>query len=155
MTHQEPGADARWARDLFVHESADVQSRDIGSDTKIWQYSIVLEGARIGRNCNVGAHCFIENDVALGDNVTVKCGVYIWDGIEVEDDVFIGPSVAFTNDKYPRSKAHPFKLIRTTIQKGAYLPFPIEDTPREMMTPARKYTERIDPGAVSRGVQWR
>ncbi len=121
MAHQKPGADARGPRDVFVHESADVQSRDIGSDTKIWQYTIVLGDARIGRNCNVGAHCFIENDVKIGDDVTVKCGVYIWDGVEVEDGVFIGPNVTFTNDKHPKSKAHPFKLIRTTIKKGASL----------------------------------
>ncbi len=106
-------------RGVFVHEKAEVHGRRIGARTKIWQCSIVLAGARIGKNCNISAHCFIENDVAIGDNVTVKCGVYLWDGVEVEDDVFIGPNVTFTNDKYPRSKAHSFDLMRTVVRKGA------------------------------------
>ena len=90
----------------------------IGADTLIWQYVIVLPGAIIGNNCNINAHCFIENDVRIGNNVTVKCGVYIWDGITVEDNVHIGPNVTFTNDIYPRSK-HNFEIGRTIVKKGA------------------------------------
>lgn len=103
----------------FIHEKADVQTQTIGEETRIWQYSIILAGAKIGTNCNINAHCFIENDVVIGNNVTVKCGVYLWDGITIEDDVFIGPNATFTNDKYPRSKVYPDKFIRTTIREKA------------------------------------
>jgi UDP-2-acetamido-3-amino-2,3-dideoxy-glucuronate N-acetyltransferase len=102
----------------FVHELADVKSGNIGKDTKIWQFSIVLSGAIIGENCNINCHCFIENDVVMGNNVTVKSGVYLWDGIHIDDDVFIGPNVSFTNNKYPRSK-HFINSMKTHIGKGA------------------------------------
>ena len=74
----------------MIHELSDVQSRNIGDGTNIWQYCVVLPNAVIGDNCNICCHCFIENDVKIGNNVTVKCGVQLWDGIEIEDDVFIG-----------------------------------------------------------------
>ena len=95
-----------------------VQSRNIGPDTLIWQFTIVLPGAVIGRNCNINSHCFIENKVQIGDNVTVKCGVYLWDEATIEDNVHLGPNVTFTNDLYPRSK-HKFSLLETTVRKGA------------------------------------
>lgn len=97
---------------------SNVQSRNIGPDTLIWQFTIVLPGAIIGRNCNINSHCFIENKVKIGDNVTVKCGVYLWDGVTIEDGVHLGPNVTFTNDLYPRSK-HKFKLMETTVRRGA------------------------------------
>jgi UDP-2-acetamido-3-amino-2,3-dideoxy-glucuronate N-acetyltransferase len=103
---------------MKIHPLSDVQSKMIGTDTVIWQYSIVLPGAVIGNNCNINSHCFIENDVTIGNNVTVKCGVYIWDGITIGNDVHIGPNVTFTNDIYPRSK-HNFQLARTVINHGA------------------------------------
>ena len=78
-----------------------------------------LPSAIIGENCNICSHCFIENDVKIGNNVTIKCGVQIWDGIEIEDDVFIGPNVTFCNDKYPRSKQYPKEFSKTIIKKGA------------------------------------
>src|SRR6185436_8881129 len=78
-----------------------------------------LPGARIGRNCNICSHVFIENGVVIGDNVTVKCGVQLWDGITLEDDVFIGPNVTFTNDRRPRSKRYPEAFERTTVCAGA------------------------------------
>lgn len=104
---------------MFIHKTAEVHSKNIGKDSKIWQYVIILEGAQIGENCNISAHSFIENDVLIGSNVTVKCGVYIWDGITIEDDVFIGPNVTFTNDKYPRSKVYPDQFTKTIVKKGA------------------------------------
>jgi len=104
---------------VFIHKSAEVQSKKIGKDTKVWQCTVILEGAQIGRNCNISAHNFIENDVTIGNNVTIKCGVYIWDGITVEDDVFIGPNATFTNDKYPKSKVCPDQFAKTLIKKGA------------------------------------
>ena len=103
----------------MIHPTADVMSSTIGSDTQIWQYSVVLEGAKIGSNCNINCHVFIENDVVIGDNVTVKPGVQIWDGLRIEDDVFIGPNVTFTNDLAPRSKLPPDKFVKTFINKGA------------------------------------
>jgi acetyltransferase-like isoleucine patch superfamily enzyme len=103
----------------YIDSTSQVNTAKIGDDTKIWQFCVVLEGAKIGKNCNINSHCFIENDVVVGDNVTVKCGVQLWDGVNVEDNVFIGPNVTFTNDKYPRSKQYPEEFQKTIIRKGA------------------------------------
>lgn len=103
----------------MIHELSDVQSKNIGEGTNIWQYCVVLEGAVIGSNCNICSHCFIENDVKVGNNVTVKCGVQLWDGVEIEDDVFIGPNVTFCNDRYPKSRNKNFKLEKVVVKKGA------------------------------------
>jgi len=102
-----------------IHPSADVQSAAIGDGTQIWQYTVVLPGARIGRDCNLNAHCLVENDVVVGDRVTLKCGVYLWDGMRVEDDVFIGPNATFVNDRFPRSRQKPAKFLNVVIRKGA------------------------------------
>ena len=101
------------------HPLADVQSAQIGSRTRVWQFSVVLPGARIGADCNINAHCFVENDVEIGDRVTVKCGVYLWDGLRVGDDVFIGPNVTFTNDRFPRSRQRPAQFLKTWVEAGA------------------------------------
>ena len=103
----------------MIHELSDVKTTAIGSATKVWQYSVILERARIGNNCNINCHVFIENDVVIGNDVTVKSGVYIWDGVTIEDNVFIGPNVTFTNDKRPRSKQYPESFLRTTIKRNA------------------------------------
>ena len=103
----------------FCHQLADVQSKNIGDDTRIWQFVVVLEKATIGNGCNINANVFIENDVIIGNNVTVKSGVQVWDGVTLEDNVFIGPNVTFTNDLIPRSKAYPEEFARTIIKKGA------------------------------------
>lgn len=103
----------------MIHKLSDVQTTNIGKLTKIWQFCVVLPGAKIGTNCNICSHCLIENDVLIGNNVTIKSGVQIWDGIIIEDNVFIGPNVTFTNDKQPRSKAYPDAFLKTTIFKGA------------------------------------
>ena len=103
----------------MIHKLADVQSKQIGKDTNIWQFCVILPNAIIGNNCNICANVFIENDVFVGNNVTVKCGVQLWDGVTVEDDVFIGPNVTFTNDLFPRSKQYPQKFEKTIIKKGA------------------------------------
>lgn len=103
----------------FIDTSADVQATQIGSNSSIWQYVVVLPGARIGAECNICSHCFIENDVCIGDRVTIKSGVQLWDGITIEDDVFIGPNATFANDKFPRSKQHLSQPVRTIIRKGA------------------------------------
>lgn len=104
---------------MKIHPLADVQSTRIGKDTIVWQFSIILKGAVIGENCNINCHTFIENDVIIGNRVTIKAGVYVWDGLRIEDDVFIGPNVTFVNDKHPRSKKYPDKFLGTKICKGA------------------------------------
>ena len=106
---------------MTIHPLSDVQSNNIGAGTRVWQFVVILAGAKIGENCNICAHTLIENDVFIGNNVTVKSGVYIWDGIRVEDNVFIGPSVTFTNDKLPRSKVYPDSFATTIIKSGASL----------------------------------
>ena len=103
----------------MIHPSADVQSKNIGEGTFVWQFAIVLPGAVIGKNCNINCHTFIENDVKIGDRVTIKSGVFVWDGIEIEDDVFVGPYATFVNDKFPRSKVYPEAFQRIKICKGA------------------------------------
>ncbi|AHG74146.1 WxcM-like protein [Mannheimia sp. USDA-ARS-USMARC-1261] len=103
----------------FIHSLSDVQSKKIGQNTRIWQYSVILKDAIIGSNCNICAHTLIENDVVIGNNVTVKSGVFVWDGIRIGNNVFIGPNVTFTNDKRPRSKIYPEKFLETVIEDGA------------------------------------
>ena len=105
----------------MIHPLSDVQSKNIGQNTSVWQYAVILSGAVIGDNCNINCHTFIENDVTIGNNVTVKSGVFLWDGVVVEDNVFIGPNVTFVNDKFPRSKQYPDSFQKTVIRKGASL----------------------------------
>ena len=103
----------------FIHPLADVHSTAIGAGTRIWQFCVVLPGAHIGQDCNINAQCLIENDVLLGDRVTVKSGVQLWDGLHVEDDVFIGPNVTFCNDRTPRSRRPPAAFEKTVLRRGA------------------------------------
>lgn len=103
---------------FFQHPQALVESEKIGNGTRIWAFAHVLPGAKIGADCNICDHTFIENDVVIGDRVTVKCGVQLWDGITLEEDVFVGPNATFTNDAFPRSK-QPFELILTVVKRGA------------------------------------
>lgn len=105
----------------MIHQLSDVQSGKIGKGTSIWQFCVVLPGARIGTDCNICSHVFIENDVLIGNRVTIKCGVQLWDGLTIEDDVFVGPNVTFTNDRYPPSDNFPLKIERTRISKAASL----------------------------------
>lgn len=103
----------------FAHPISDVQAKKIGENTRIWQFVVVLPDAVIGNDANICANCLIENDVVIGDRVTIKSGVQIWDGLRIEDDVFIGPNVTFTNDKFPRSKIRPECFLSTRIKNGA------------------------------------
>jgi acetyltransferase-like isoleucine patch superfamily enzyme len=98
---------------------ADVKASHIGPNTRIWQFVVILPDARIGADCNICSHVLIENDVIIGDRVTVKSGVQLWDGLRIEDDVFIGPNVTFTNDPFPRSKQYPSAFSVTTVKAGA------------------------------------
>ena len=104
---------------MFIHPSSDVQSKQIGEGTRVWQYVVILPGAVIGRDGNICSHCFIENQVVVGDRVTVKCGVQLWDGVTLEDDVFVGPNATFTNDLQPRSRNASATLLPTLVKKGA------------------------------------
>lgn len=105
-------------KNIFIHPTSIVESNEIGENTKIWQFSVILNGSKIGENCNINFSCFIESGVVLGDNVTVKSGIYLWEGIECEDNVFLGPNVVFTNDIFPRSKNYK-PVVKTLIKKGA------------------------------------
>jgi UDP-2-acetamido-3-amino-2,3-dideoxy-glucuronate N-acetyltransferase len=104
---------------MQIHPTADVQSDQIGEGTRIWQACVILPNAIIGRDCNINAHCLVEGGAIVGDRVTLKCGVYVWDGVELGDDVFVGPNATFTNDRSPRSKARPAAFSKTRVQAGA------------------------------------
>ncbi|GEM_PF-171497 len=106
-------------KNYFKHEKSIVETRNIGSNTKIWAYTHVFPGAEIGENCNINDHTLIENDVVIGNNVTIKSGVHIWDGARIGNNVFIGPSVVFTNDLNPRSKVYPSKFAQIVIEDFA------------------------------------
>lgn len=102
-----------------IHGLADVQTENIGEDTTIWQFCVILKNAVIGKNCNINCNVFVENDVLIGDHVTIKPGVQIWDGVTLQDHVFVGPNVTFTNDLMPRSKQRPAEFAKTLVKKGA------------------------------------
>lgn len=103
----------------FIHGLADVNTNVIGEGSRLWQFVVVMAGAQIGRDCNICSHSLIENDVVLGDRVTVKSGVQLWDGLRVGDDVFIGPNASFANDRFPRSKKTPDSFMQTVLESGA------------------------------------
>jgi UDP-2-acetamido-3-amino-2,3-dideoxy-glucuronate N-acetyltransferase len=103
----------------FIHPLSDVSTTYVGKGTKIWQFVVVLKGAKIGRDCNICAQTLIEGDVVIGDRVTLKSGVQLWDGTRIEDDVFVGPNVSFTNDLFPRSKKYPKEFSGVTIKRNA------------------------------------
>lgn len=103
----------------MIHKTSIIETKNIGKNSNIWQYTIIQKNAAIGNNCNICSHCFIENNIKIGNNVTIKNGVYLWDGITIEDNVFIGPNTTFTNDLWPRSKQSPEKFTQTLIKKGS------------------------------------
>jgi len=103
----------------MISFKSDVQSVSIGANVRIWQYVVILENAIIGADVNICSHCFIENDVLIGDRVTIKNGTQLWDGLVIDDDVFVGPNVTFTNDQFPRSKNIGYKIRKTLVKKGA------------------------------------
>jgi len=104
----------------FVHPSAILEpGAVVGDGTRVWAFTHVLPGARIGADCNLCDHVFVENDVVVGDRVTIKSGVQLWNGVSLEDDVFIGPNATFVNDRFPRSKDYPDEFARTVVRRGA------------------------------------
>lgn len=141
----------------FIHPQAIVESTAIGDRTRVWAFAHILPGARIGENCNICDHTFIENDVVIGNNVTIKCGVYLWDGIELEDDVFVGPNATFTNDPFPRSKAYPERFTRTVVRKGASIGANATILPGvvigagAMVGAGAVVTRNVPPGGIAKG----
>lgn len=103
---------------VFIHDQALVDADGIGPGTRIWAFAHVMSGAVIGADCNVCDHTYVEGDVVIGDRVTIKSGVYLWEGTVIEDDVFIGPQATFTNDRFPRSR-QPFHCQGITVRCGA------------------------------------
>lgn len=101
-----------------IHPLSDVQSNEIGDGTRVWQYCVIFPEAKIGKNCNICAQVLIENDVIIGDDVTIKSGVQLWDGTRIGNRVFIGPNATFTNDLFPRSKQYPDQFLKTEIKDG-------------------------------------
>lgn len=117
MTHPETSSAQSSAP--MIHPNALVESPDVGAGTRVWAFAHILPQARVGRDCNICDGVFIENDVVVGDRVTVKCGVQLWDGVTLEDDVFVGPNATFTNDPFPRSRVRPDAFPRTLVRRGA------------------------------------
>lgn len=150
-------ADHVTASNVFVHPHALCESAAVGENTRVWAFAHVLPGATIGKDCNICDHVFIENDVIVGDRVTIKCGVQLWDGLRVADDVFIGPNVSFSNDKYPKSKQYRVKVEETHIGHGAsigggasILPG-LRIGPRAMIGAGAVVTHDVPPRAVVSG----
>jgi acetyltransferase-like isoleucine patch superfamily enzyme len=145
-------------QNYFIHPAAIVDSNvKIGNGTKVWAFSHVLENAIIGEDCNICDHVFIENNVKIGNRVTIKCGVQLWDGITLDDDVFIGPNVTFTNDPFPRSKQYPSTYSTTLVCKGASIGANATILPgltihqNAMVGAGSVVTKDIPPNAIVRG----
>ncbi|HEV2436386.1 MAG TPA: GNAT family N-acetyltransferase [Verrucomicrobiae bacterium] len=125
-----PGTGQAWpaasgdrpVRAYFAHSKALIdEGVSIGQGTRVWAFAHVVGGAILGEDCNICDHTFIEGGVRIGNRVTVKCGVFLWDGLTVEDDVFIGPGAIFTNDSRPRSKKYLARTVPTVLQEGCTL----------------------------------
>jgi UDP-2-acetamido-3-amino-2,3-dideoxy-glucuronate N-acetyltransferase len=106
----------------FVHESSYIDTDvEIGDETKIWHFCHIQKGARIGKRCSLGQNVNVSNNVVIGDECKIQNNVSLYEGVELEDGVFCGPSCVFTNDltpraRYPKGKAH---YKRTLIKEGA------------------------------------
>jgi len=106
-------------KDYFIHPNAIVETESIGAKTRIWAFAHVLKNVSIGEECNLCDYVFIESGVTIGNRVTIKNGISVWEGLTIEDDVFLGPNCVFTNDMFPRSKAHHQEYEKTLLKKGA------------------------------------
>ncbi|MCA9509232.1 MAG: N-acetyltransferase [Myxococcales bacterium] len=141
----------------FVHAHALCETPHVGAGTRVWAFAYVLDGARIGRDCNICSHVFIEGAVVVGDRVTVKSGVQLWDGVELEDDVFVGPNATFTNDLFPRSRRRPERWPRTLVRRGASIGANatilagLEIGERAMVGAGAVVTRSVAPGAIVAG----
>ena len=104
--------------EYFIHPTAIVETNKIGKNTKIWHFAHVRENTEIGENCIIGKDVYIDKNVKIGNNCKIQNFATVYDGVEIEDDVFIGPHVCFTNDLYPRAKGE-WKIVKTIVKKGA------------------------------------
>ena len=106
---------------VFVHERALCETTEVGPRTRVWAFAHVMPGARVGADCNIGDHVFIETGARIGDRVIVKNNALVWDKVTLEDDVFVGPNAVFTNDFIPRVafKNPPEKFLPTLVRRGA------------------------------------
>ena len=107
---------------VSVHPAALCDSDDIGPGTRIWAFAHVMAGARVGADCNICGGSFVERGVVVGDRVTIKNQVLLFEGVTIEDDAFIGPNVVFTNDPRPRTRsmqAEPWTATPTMVHRGA------------------------------------
>ena len=106
--------------DVFIHPSANVSEKaDIGAGTKIWINSQIRENTKIGKGCIISKDTYIDADVAIGDRCKIQNGVSVYHGVTIEDDVFVGPNAAFTNDFYPRAFSQDWEVSHTLVKKGA------------------------------------
>lgn len=143
---------------FFKHDAAIVETDKIGEGTRIWAFAHILPGAMIGEECNICDHVFIENDVVVGDRVTIKCGVQLWDGLRVEDDVFIGPNATFSNDLFPRSRQYQEEVLKTRVRNGASIGANATLLPgitigeNAMVAAGAVVTKSVPPNAIVKGV---
>lgn len=107
--------------EVFVHSHGLCESVAVGPGTRVWAFAHVMNGATIGAHCNVGGHAFVEAGAIVGDRVTIKNAVQIWDKCVIEDDVFLGPNMIFTNDMNPRAafKKDASAFLPTRVRQGA------------------------------------
>ena len=106
--------------DVFIHPTAEVSDKaHIGRGTKIWNGAQVREGASIGENCVISKDVYIDTMVKIGSNVKIQNRVNVYHGVSIEDDVFLGPSMTFTNDLYPRAFNSDWEITETKVRKGA------------------------------------
>jgi len=107
-------------KNYFSHETAIIESQDIGEGTKIWAFTHISKNAKIGKNCNIGEGVYIGCGVTIGDNVKIQNHSLLYEGVTIEDDVFIGPNVITTNDIFPRASSGDWshKFRKTLFKKG-------------------------------------
>lgn len=106
---------------VYVHPLGVCETDDVGARTRVWAFAHILAGASIGSDCNICDHAFVEGGVRLGNRVTVKNAVLLFDGVTVEDEVFLGPNMVFTNDLRPRAavKKGSTQFVPTVVRRGA------------------------------------
>lgn len=105
-------------RPYFVHPAALVETDRIGEATRIWAFAHVMADVTIGKRCNIGDHAFVESQVTIGDDVTLKNGTSIWQYVHLGNRVFVGPNAVFTNDRYPRNPHPTFDAVETWVEDG-------------------------------------
>lgn len=105
---------------VYIHPTAEVsEGASIGEGTKIWNQAQVREGASIGENCVISKNVYIDAGVQIGSRVKIQNNVNVYHGVTVEDDVFLGPSMTFTNDRFPRAFQSDFEVGITLVKRGA------------------------------------